>query len=155
MSTDAPQLADPSVSANPFRGMPIGWPVLFYVNGERGHQPAPAIVFRNHGNGVLDLVELRWGRDTQQREAVRHIDDPMFKTNTALRQQRGCWDYVMGLKLPDNLPVFTSGMNPDGVETTVMTLAAAGQSKGEIANALGLAAKKVAEIIDRYSASLP
>lgn len=156
MSTDAPEVSAARINAaNPFRGLPIGWPVNFFVTGDRAHLPAPAIVFRCHGNGVLDLCEFRWGADQKQRSGVRHITDPVLRDNEKLKQTAGAWDYVPGLVVPDNIPIFTSGFNPDGFEIEVMTMAAEGRSTGDIAAALSIAAKKVKEIIERYSASLP
>lgn len=153
-TTEAPPTPVRQV-ASPRRGLPIGWPVLFYVTGDRAHLPAPAIVFRNHGNGVLDLIEYRWGADQKQRAAVRHLNDPVITENPKLRAQTGAWDYVMGLVPPDDIPIFPSGMNPDSAEYTVLVMAARGDSKNDIASAVGWPAKKVAELIDRYESCLP
>lgn len=145
----------PPPAVNPARGLPIGWPVLFYVGGTRAHLPAPAIVFRNHGNGVLDLLELRWGADQKQRPAARHVADPLLAENPKLREQSGAWDFVMGLMPPEDIPIFPSSMNPDGRELEVLVMAARGESRGDIANATGVNPKKVGEIIERFHSCLP
>jgi hypothetical protein len=156
MSTaEAPPRPSPMI-VNPLRGLPIGWPVLYYVTGERAHLPAPALVFRNHGNGVLDLVEQRPGPDAKYRTGVRHINDAKLAENPKLRDQTGAWDYVMGLLPPDDIPIFPSGMTPGSeAEQRILCLAARGDSRADIANAVGWPAKKVAELIERYESCLP
>lgn len=153
MSTETKN--EPILRMNPLRGLPIGWPVLFYVTGDRSHLPAPAVVFRNHGNGVLDMCEFRWGADQKQRGGVRHVDDPWLAQNEQFRQRNGGWDYVPGLVLPDDLPIFPSGVNPTQEEVVVITMAAQGASRGDISNATGIPPKKVAELIDRFQNCLP
>lgn len=152
MSTDAPK---PDYQPEPRRGLPIAWPVLFFVTGDRGHLPAPGIVFKNQGNGVLDIVEFRFGADQKIRTGVRHLTDPFLKENDANRVRNGAWDFVPGLVPPPDLPIFPSGMNPSTEEIQVLTMAAQGATRGQIAEATGLKPGKVAELIDRYQNCLP
>lgn len=153
MSTDAPSV--PAYSVNPRRGLPIGWPVLFFVTGDRGHLPAPGLVFRNHGNGVLDIVELQLGTATKDRRGVRHLTDPFLKENDANRVRNGAWDYVPGFVPPDDMPIFPSSVNPSEEEIKVLTMAAQGASRAQIAEASGLNPKRVAELIERFQNCLP
>lgn len=91
----------------------IGKPVQYFMECDRNN-PCPALVSRIDGEGMLVLNVFN-GPFHEYRMSVRHISDPVLKSNENLIGY-GCWDFLPEDKkspLDLTVPIGTSEQSED------------------------------------------
>lgn len=70
----------------------VGKLVAWYPQAVTSGRPHNAIVVAVHSNTV-HLMSLEMGQIGFDLQEVRHVDDPLLKSNEWVRRQYGGWDY--------------------------------------------------------------
>lgn len=72
----------------------IGMAVLWYPHADTKNEPTPGFVTTVFGCTLGITLVARHSSTLRERTGVRHIDDPVLKTNYDLRSENGGWDFV-------------------------------------------------------------
>ena len=120
--------------------LPVGAHCVYYIHGDiTPENAAGAIVFKNYGNGVLELNVFGQGSITH-RDCVRHRDDPDLLSFPEARRRQGCWDYVHYTK--NGLPPISAEDTDQAVTESLRN----GLSPDQIADTLKVSLKTVDSI---------
>ena len=79
----------------------VGFPVHYYLGGDKQNEPQAAMVVRDWKTGVFSLSVFPInGGDQMFKKSVRVVGDPWFQTYPQSLVNDGAWDYIPGMSYP-------------------------------------------------------
>jgi len=76
---------------------PVGWPVLWFANGDRQQAGQACLAVQCNGRGVIGLWGMSPAFQQIRQRTVPWIGDPRVRDKPDFAAETGAWDWVPGL----------------------------------------------------------